>query len=146
MTCGFKARNAACFLVSALNIAARLTRKCCCEFKLLPRTKFDKWAINEKQPAVEAPAAREGRETLLSLSCMNCHAIRGTSAKGTFGPDLTHLMTRETLASGIMPNTTENVRTWVRNSQQLKPGSLMPSFTLSESELDKVVNYLTTLK
>jgi cytochrome c oxidase subunit II len=107
---------------------------------------FDKWAINEKQPAVDAPAAREGREALLSLSCVNCHTIRGTPAKGTFGPDLTHLMTRETLAAGIMPNTTENLRTWVRNSQQLKPGSLMPSFTLSESELDKLVIYLTSLK
>jgi cytochrome c oxidase subunit 2 len=114
--------------------------------RAVPIAEFDKWAANEEQPAVDAPASREGRDFFLSLSCVNCHTIRGTPASGTFGPELTHLMTRETLASGIMQNTAANIRTWVRNPQQFKQGCLMPAFALSDSELDKVVNYLTTLK
>jgi cytochrome c oxidase subunit 2 len=107
---------------------------------------FENWSANEMRPAVEDPAVRPGRETFLSLSCVNCHTIRGTSANGTFGPDLTHLMTRETLASGIVPNTSENLRKWVHNSHQVKPGCLMPAFSLSDQELDKVVGYLSSLR
>jgi cytochrome c oxidase subunit 2 len=107
---------------------------------------FEKWATNEERPAVNEPGKLKGRETFLSLSCVNCHTVRGTPATGTFGPDLTHLMSRETLGSGIIPNTPENIRSWVRNSQQLKPGCLMPAFTLNESDLDQVLGYLITLR
>ena len=68
--------------------------------------------------------------SILRNSCVNCHAIRGTSAQGKFGPDLTHLMSRETLASGAAPNTPENLRAWVRDPQQLKVGCLMPNMQL----------------
>ena len=49
-------------------------------------------------------SAAEGRKVFFANSCVNCHTIRGTSAQGVFGPDLTHLMSRETLASGAAPN------------------------------------------
>ena len=113
---------------------------------VVAQDEFDRWAANEARAAVDDPVGRAGRDTFLSLSCVNCHTIRGTSARGTFGPDLTHLMARETLASGIEPNTPENIRRWVHDPQQPKLGCLMPAFALSEPELDKVVGYLTTLK
>jgi cytochrome c oxidase subunit 2 len=107
---------------------------------------FQTWLDNERKPAADDPAARAGRDLFLSLSCINCHRMRGTSASGTYAPDLTHLMSRQTLASGMVPNTREELRKWVNNPAQTKEGCLMPAFGLSDQQVDLIVNYLTTLK
>jgi cytochrome c oxidase subunit 2 len=77
---------------------------------------------------------------------MNCHTIRGTVATGRFGPDLTHLMSRETLASGAMLNTKENLREWIRNPDTFKQGALMPAMQLTDQQLDELTAYLSTLR
>ena len=104
----------------------------------------------EAVPAADPPAnnekAREGRDIFLSQSCINCHRVRGTKAQGTYAPDLTHLMSRETLASGMVPNNRSELRRWVANPHAIKPGCLMPAFGLSESQVDLVVDYLGTLR
>jgi cytochrome c oxidase subunit 2 len=87
----------------------------------------------------------EAKQTFESLACVNCHAIRGTAAVGKFGPDLTHLMTRETIGAGVLDNNKQNLRTWVNDPQDPKPGCFMPSFKLTNSELDQVVTYLQSL-
>lgn len=81
-----------------------------------------------------------------SLACVNCHMIQGTTSIGKFGPDLTHLMSRGSIGAGVIENTHENLRKWVDNPQDIKPGCLMPSFKLTDRELDQVVAYLETLK
>src|SRR5262245_59120899 len=111
-----------------------------------PPEEFARWAASQRRPAAEVPPAATGRERFFSTSCGNCHAIQGTSAKGTFGPDLTHLMSRQTLGSGAAPNTPEKLRAWVRNPQAIKEGCLMPDMQLSDQELDQIVAYLLTLK
>jgi cytochrome c oxidase subunit II len=107
---------------------------------------FEKWAAAQKRSSVDDPQVRSGRAVFLSNSCVNCHAIQGTTASGRFGPDLTHLMNRETLGSGVTVNTPENLQAWVRDPQQVKPGALMPNMQLTEDELNQVVAYLLTLK
>jgi cytochrome c oxidase subunit 2 len=72
--------------------------------------------------------------------------VSWTSASGTFGPDLSHLMTRQTLGSGVIPNTEENLRAWVKDPQAIKPGNLMPNMQLNPRELDEIVTYLSSLK
>jgi cytochrome c oxidase subunit 2 len=111
-----------------------------------PPDEFETWLAAESQPAVEDPAVREGQAAFLAQSCVNCHAVRGTAARGTYAPDLTHLMSRETLASGMIKNTPENLRDWIHDPQTIKPGCLMPAFKLDEKQLDLVVDYLQTLK
>ncbi len=111
-----------------------------------PKAEFEAWAANEKQPAVNDPAVARGRATFESLSCVNCHAIRGTVAAGAFGPDLTHIMSRQVIASGALTNTPENLRAWIHDPDQAKPGSLMPAMQLSDTEVDQIVSYLETLK
>jgi cytochrome c oxidase subunit 2 len=106
---------------------------------------FQAWLDNQAKPAVDDIAVREGRDAFLSQSCINCHRVRGTRAKGTYAPDLTHLMSRQTLASGMVPNTRDELRKWVANPQQVKPGCLMPAFGLSERQVDLIISYLTTL-
>jgi cytochrome c oxidase subunit II len=111
-----------------------------------PRSEFEKWVKEQQLAAVEDPGAAEGRKIFFGNSCVSCHAIRGTSAKGVFGPDLTHLMSRQTLASGATPNSHQTLRAWIRDPQQLKVGCLMPNMQLSDKEVDQIVAYLETLR
>ena len=107
---------------------------------------FEKWAAAQKLDAPYDSRLEKERATFLSLSCVNCHRVSGTSASGTFGPDLSHLMSRATLGSGVIPNTAANLRTWVTDPQTIKPRNLMPNMQLNARELDEVVAYLASLK
>jgi len=82
---------------------------------------FSQWIVAEKQPARSADAVAAGRQIFEKTACINCHAVSGTIADGRFGPDLTHLMSRE-------------------------PGSLMPAMNLSVQELEAVTAYLESLR
>ena len=55
-------------------------------------------------------------------------------------------LVRTTLAAGVLPNTAENVRAWVKDPQAIKRGNLMPNMQLNPRELDEVVTYLASLK
>jgi cytochrome c oxidase subunit II len=107
---------------------------------------FERWLENESKPAVDDPDLRDGKTAFLAQSCINCHRVRGTAAQGTYAPDLTHLMSRQTLAAGMIPNTPENLRKWVNDPQKIKPGCLMPAFGLSDRDRDLIVGYLQTLR
>lgn len=107
---------------------------------------FAAWVKTQEQPARRDPAVAAGRRVFESQACMNCHTISGTAATGRFGPDLTHLMSRETLASGAMDNTPPNLRQWIKSPDTFKSGALMPAMQLSDKQLDEVTAYLETLK
>src|SRR5205823_6387265 len=91
----------------------------------------------ERKPADPDDPTNEAQRAFQRQSCVNCHAVRGTSARGTYAPDLTHLMSRRTLASGMIPNTPDDLRRWVDDPQKVKPGCLMPAFGLGEADRDK---------
>jgi cytochrome c oxidase subunit 2 len=119
------------------------------------REDFDRWVQSQRQPVEarderherdERDAVAEGRRVFESAACGNCHAIAGTTAAGRNGPDLTHLMSRETIGSGIVPNTVENLRAWIADPKSLKPGVRMPAMQLSDSELNAVTAYLASLR
>ncbi len=110
-----------------------------------PKTDFDRWAAGQQKAVASVPQAAAGRAVFESLSCVNCHVIKGTPSIGKFGPDLTHLMTRQTLGSGVVTNTPANLRAWVNDPQEIKPGCLMPSMKLTDTELNQVVSYLESL-
>jgi cytochrome c oxidase subunit II len=111
-----------------------------------PQAEFVAWARQQSQNAVSDPAAAQGKRVFESLSCVNCHMVKGTPAVGKFGPDLTHIASRQTLAAGVLTNTREHLRAWVNDPQEFKPGALMPSMKLTDQELDPVIAYLETLK
>jgi cytochrome c oxidase subunit 2 len=107
---------------------------------------FDAWVHAQKQPAIQDEKEAAGRHVFESTSCVNCHAVGGTNGTGRFGPDLTHLMSRRTIAAGAAENTSENLRLWIQNPDAIKPGSLMPAMKLSDEDLDALVRYLETLQ
>lgn len=107
---------------------------------------FRAWVRQEKTPAVTDATVDQGRRIFQSTACMNCHAVSGTVADGHFGPDLTHLMSRDTIAAGAATNTQANLREWLRNPDSIKPGSLMPAMNLDQQDLDALTAYLETLR
>ena len=107
---------------------------------------FSAWVAAQLRPAVEDSKAAEGRAVFEHNACISCHTIAGTVATGRFGPDLTHVGSRDTIASGSSPNTRANIRAFVANPAHLKPGALMPEMHLSDPDLDAVSAYLATLK
>jgi cytochrome c oxidase subunit 2 len=110
------------------------------------RPEFERWIKEQSQPAQASSAESEGKRIFETTACINCHAVNGTVADGRFGPDLTHLMSRETIAAGAAPNTVENLRHWIQNPDAIKPGSKMPAMGLSDHELDAVTAYLAKLR
>lgn len=107
---------------------------------------FAAWVKNEQQQAVEDQSVAAGRQVFESQACVNCHTIAGTAAKGTFGPDLTHLMSRTTIAAGAATNTPDNLRAWIQDPNTFKRGALMPAMQLNDKETNEVVAYLSTLR
>src|SRR6266446_6878698 len=107
---------------------------------------FEQWVQEEKKPAQASDAVNEGRRIFETTACINCHTVSGTVADGRFGPDLTHLMSRDTIASGAAPNTPENLQTWIQEPDAIKPGSLMPAMKLNDHDLNALTAYLETLR
>lgn len=107
---------------------------------------FERWLANQARPAVEDPQVAEGRAAFLSESCVNCHRVRGTPAAGGYAPDLTHLMSRRTIAGCSIENDPQQLERWIHDPQALRPGSLMPAFGLSEQKQQQIVRYLLTLE
>jgi cytochrome c oxidase subunit II len=109
---------------------------------------FERWRTAQRSPASAAHDAVTAKGQGLFLShCVACHTVRGTDAKGTLGPDLTHVGSRISIAAGILPNNRGTLAGWVSGSQDLKPGNLMPSMNIfSGEELRALAAYLESLR
>jgi cytochrome c oxidase subunit II len=108
---------------------------------------FSMWRSDQLRgaPAPASPLMQEALNTFLTR-CGICHTVRGTRAGGILGPDLSHLMSRRTIAAGTLPNTPGALSAWIADPQHIKPGSLMPQLNLSGPELSYIRSYLETLK
>lgn len=106
---------------------------------------FAAWTAAQARPA-ETQNTR-GQVLFERATCSGCHTIRGTTAVGDFGPDLTHVGSRQTLASGMLPNTPGHLAGWIKDAQSLKPGNAMPPVpSIEPEELRVLVSYLEDLK
>ena len=113
-----------------------------------PEAEFAEWRRQQSGPAA-SPAdstSRAGQAVFLRSGCPLCHAIGGSPARGTTGPDLTHLASRLTLAAGTLPNSKGHLAGWIANPQAIKPGNLMPRIPLRPDELQALVAYLSSLE
>jgi cytochrome c oxidase subunit II len=113
-----------------------------------PQAEFDAWIKAQLQPATPPAGemAAKGLALFEQTSCVNCHAINGTLARGNAAPDLTHFASRDQLGAGIANNTPENLRRWLADPHKVKPGVLMPDFKFTNEQLAQLVAYFETLK
>jgi cytochrome c oxidase subunit 2 len=113
-----------------------------------PQEEFEQWERAQAAAALPpvAETAKKGLALFEQMSCVNCHAIKGTTASATVGPDLTHVASRKQLGAGIASNTPENLRRWLRDPQKMKVGAKMPDFKLTDEQVTQLAAYLETLK
>jgi cytochrome c oxidase subunit II len=108
---------------------------------------FERWRAHQLQPAPppRTDQQRRGME-LVVYRCGLCHEVRGTTAAAVVAPDLTHLMSRRTIAAGTLPNGAGTLGGWIEGAEQLKPGTLMPDQNLTGQQLTDTLAYLETLQ
>lgn len=109
---------------------------------------YESWLATEAAPA-RPPASeleRRGKDLFLQNGCGACHAVRGTEAEGTIGPDLTHVGGRLSLGAAALPNDADAFARWIADNQHVKPGNLMPPYrSLSPDDLAAIAAYLEGL-
>jgi cytochrome c oxidase subunit 2 len=114
-----------------------------------PEADFRRWLAHEAEPASSqglSAEARLGKQYFMESACAGCHTIAGTGAKGTIGPDLTHIAGRDTLAADTLENTPANLFRWIQNPQSIKPGDKMPGLGLGARKFHAIVAYLSGLR
>jgi len=143
------------------------------KFKVIavPENEFNSWLIAQSNPAIESsdPLVKEGAGVFKSAGCTGCHATKTVvtkGAKGRVGPNLAHVASRRDLAAGMLRNANENgsqndallqenLRIWIEDPEQVKPGNLMtkgaqvytdPDKKLTEEQISQLVHYLSSLK
>jgi cytochrome c oxidase subunit II len=111
-----------------------------------PEAEFDSWLKQNQQITPSDTSVANGAYMFQTRTCGNCHRIAGTPANGTTGPDLTHIGSRGTLLAGMLVNNQENLESWIRDPQKVKPGANMPKFILSDTAIKALTTYLLSLK
>jgi cytochrome c oxidase subunit 2 len=139
----------------------------------LSESEFATWLDQQQETWQEPddPVALAGRDVFVAR-CSQCHVINGLQdADGNepgpdpdeipllsgHAPDLTHLMSRGIFASGLLPLYDDDgelnrpaLEQWLRNPDSLVPQDPdneqgMPDLGLSETEIDQLVAFLSTL-
>jgi cytochrome c oxidase subunit 2 len=113
-----------------------------------PPEQFWAWVAAQRQPAAQpaTDAQKRGQQVFLSSPCIMCHTVQGTQAGASFGPNLTHLASRGSIAANTLPNSRGHLAGWVVDAQSTKPGSLMPPMSISSEDLQALLDYLQSLK
>jgi cytochrome c oxidase subunit 2 len=113
-----------------------------------PPAQFAAWLRAQAAPArrAQAPLAARGEAVFTRAACASCHQIRGTRARGGIGPDLTHVGGRMTLAAGTIPNRKGFLAGWILDPQHVKPGNKMPGLPLRGRDLQRLLDYLESLR
>jgi len=115
---------------------------------------FQAW-LSAQQQSAATPAdslATQGQQVFIDRGCIFCHTVRGLQDKDIdrsavdLGPDLTHLSSRLTIASGSLTQNRGNLAGWILDTQHVKPGNLMPNMYMNSDELQALLAYLEGLK
>ncbi len=101
-------------------------------------------AVSSAADSTTASVLEEGKKISFDRkkgNCLACHAIEGGNLPGNIGPPLVAMQAR-------FPDKAR-LRAQIWDATKINPNSIMPPFGLhniiSESEIDKVVEYIHTL-
>jgi cytochrome c oxidase subunit II len=116
---------------------------------------FDQWVAQQRKP-IDIPQSGDAAAGFALFkgkgTCIGCHTMQGVEgAVARVGPNLSHLMGRDTFAGATFDITPENLHKWIENPSAMKPmrpekGTGMPKLPLSQTEINQLVAFLTTLK
>ncbi|HEX6316246.1 MAG TPA: cytochrome c oxidase subunit II [Gemmatimonadaceae bacterium] len=117
--------------------------------EVMEKEAFERWLDHQARPAVppEGAEAARGGELFQANGCGACHTVRGTTAVGQIGPDLTHVGGRLSVGAGILETNADRLRDWLARTAHIKPGVHMPEFgMLPDDDLRALASYLHGLK
>ncbi len=114
---------------------------------VVSRQQFAEWYQNQRSAAIERAEPMAGELVFHRQGCGACHAIRGTTAVGRVGPELTHVGSRQSIGADWLSNDEHHFQVWLQQTKSIKPGVEMPEFDfLADSELHSLAEYLESLK
>jgi cytochrome c2 len=87
-----------------------------------------------------------GRLLLRQFGCGSCHEIpKVATARGKVGPPLGGIA-RRVYVAGVLPNTPENMASFIRDPEKFAPRTAMPDLGVTEAHARDMVAYLYTLR
>jgi cytochrome c2 len=85
-----------------------------------------------------------GEAMFIQYGCGSCHALKDVrNATGTVGPPLDGVALR-TIIAGHLANKPENMEKWIRDPQQVSPGTAMPDLGVGEGDARDITAFLYT--
>ncbi|RYG33383.1 MAG: cytochrome c oxidase subunit II [Burkholderiales bacterium] len=110
-----------------------------------PEADYQAWAASQAEPARNPSGP--GLDAFAASGCGACHAVRGTTANGMIGPDLTHVGSRRTIAAGILPNDKATLTRFIKHAGELKPGLRMPDYDrLPQQDVEAIADWLHAMQ
>ncbi|MEA2600325.1 MAG: hypothetical protein QOF89_1317 [Acidobacteriota bacterium] len=103
-------------------------------------------SVERQAAAMTGGEPARGKVLLHKYGCEACHTIPGVSqSDGTIGPPLDRIARRPYLA-GRLPNEPRNMIRWIREPQEVSPGTVMPEMGVTEQDGRDIAAYLYTLR
>jgi cytochrome c oxidase subunit II len=111
-------------------------------------TEFEAWSAHQRQSAQEPKTelGRAGRDVFMRAPCATCHAINGTEAQSSVGPDLTHFASRIGIGAASFPNRRGYLGGWMVGAQGMKPGCRMPNIEIGADDLQALLTFMEGLR
>jgi cytochrome c2 len=100
--------------------------------------------MREHAEATVGGDARRGEAMFIQYGCGSCHALKDVrTAVGSVGPPLDGIATR-TIIAGHLANKPDNMEKWIRDPQQVSPGTAMPDLNVGEADARDITTFLYT--
>lgn len=85
-----------------------------------------------------------GQAMFIQYGCGSCHGVKHVrKATGMVGPPLDGIAVRAVIA-GKLNNSPENMQRWIRDPQQVSPGTAMPDLRVGERDARDITAFLYT--
>jgi cytochrome c2 len=85
-----------------------------------------------------------GESMFIQYGCGSCHALKGVrTATGSVGPPLDGIAVR-VIVAGKLSNTPQSMQKWIRDPQQVSPGTAMPDLNVGEEDARDITAFLYT--
>lgn len=97
-------------------------------------------------PTPDPVEIQRGWQLIQDYGCHTCHMIPGVpGANALVGPPLIDWADRHYIV-GMIPNTPENVSTFIQFPQSFRPGTAMPDMDVTPEDARAISAYLYTLR
>ena len=100
--------------------------------------------LREHAAATTGGDPRRGEAMFIQYGCGSCHALKNVrTATGAVGPPLDGVALR-VIIGGHLSNTPANMQKWIRDPQQVAPGTAMPDLKVGARDARDITAFLYT--